>query len=179
MVKDVDGVPIRVGDRLFDLGHSDDGCVVAKINDDGTFTVKWDSDGSGGLPKRGNWFRHAPSPAKPPGGEVVPQYCVEHHTYHGGTCQACLIAETRLAKAGGEVEKARSAYEKASAKHARDHQAWLLHDAWAPFALAEVERQAALVARLDFDLRMLKLLGRGYSRNDLLADLARKSKEGR
>lgn len=43
-------------------------------------------------------------------------------------------------------------------------------------ALAEVERQAALVARLDFDLRMLKLLGRGYSRRDLEAELALRAK---
>lgn len=36
-------------------------------------------------------------------------------------------------------------------------------------ALEEVERQVALVARLEFDLKMLRLLGQGWSRGDLLA----------
>lgn len=40
-------------------------------------------------------------------------------------------------------------------------------------ALGEVENQLALVARLDFDLRMLKLLGQGWGRNDLQAHLSR------
>ncbi len=40
-------------------------------------------------------------------------------------------------------------------------------------ALAEVERQVALVKRLDFDLRMLKLLGQGWSRGDPQTHLAR------
>lgn len=43
-------------------------------------------------------------------------------------------------------------------------------------ALEEVEMQLALVARLDFDLFMLKLLGQGWSRGDLRAHIGRMSR---
>jgi hypothetical protein len=84
-------------------------------------------------------FRHAPSPANPPGGEDG--YSTERAHPIGNETPRPMI-------------------------DTRD-------------ALAEVERQAALVERLSFDLSMLRLLGRGYSRRDLEAELARESKEGR
>lgn len=117
---------------------------------------------SGGCPYT-IWSDQAERIAAPPGGEKAkdvietsppePDACSKHFVdVHDESCSGCGLT-TEMLERHGLVPRA--------------------------LALGEVEIQLSLVARLDFDLRMLKLLGQGWSRGDLAAHMSRAAEKTR
>lgn len=159
VVKDADGFPLVVGDRA--VTNSGVRGRVTRIEQqkmsDGDFRTLFFLDTDGGRRDHSAWsnqLRKLPAPqhqAEASGDVGLGQKaeCEDCWGHYSDTCPGCGLTKESL-EAHNLIP--------------------------ADIALAEVERQAALVARLDRDMCLLSLLRVGYQTGDLLALMAEKAR---